>query len=436
MQETRYERLQESVFHERLENGLQVYILPKQGYRQTYAGFTTRYGSIDSEFIEPEGQTRIRVPDGIAHFLEHKMFEEEHGDVFMNFAKTGAQANAFTTFDSTTYLFSCTKALDDNLEILLDFVQHPYFTDENVEKEKGIIGQEIKMYEDNPSWRVYFQLLKAFYGTYPAAIDIAGTLDSIAAITKEDLYNCYRTFYHPSNMVLVVVGDVRPESVIQVVRANQDKKSYKPQSPIQRFYPTLPEYPDQDMTESRLAIAQPRVLFGFKERRVDSDPDHRQQREAAMELWMDALFGRSSDLYQALIDEGLADQGFSTEYELTRLYGHSVFGGNSNKPRELIERVKGALQEFARAGVPEADFERSKRKAMGRFLSLLDSPQGIASVFTAQKLRDMDILASLDALTHLRLDDLNAVLRNHVDDTQFAASIVWPEEKLEGASSD
>lgn len=436
MQETRYERLQETVFHEQLENGLQVYIMPKPEYRQTYASFTTRYGSIDSEFVEPDRQTRIHVPDGIAHFLEHKMFEEEHGDVFMDFAKTGAQANAFTTFDSTTYLFSCTTALDDNLGILLDFVQHPYFTEENVEKEKGIIGQEIKMYEDNPSWRVYFQLLQAFYGTYPAAVDIAGTIDSITAITKEDLYNCYRTFYHPSNMMLVVVGDVDAESILQVVRANQSSKSYKPQAAIQRFYPPLPEYPSKALAESRLAIAQPRVLFGFKERHVDSDPERRQLREAAMELGLDALLGHSSDLYQALIDEGLTDQGFSTEYELTRLYGHSVFGGNSKKPEELIERVKAALQEFAQSGVLESDFERSKRKAMGRFLSLLDSPQGIANVFTAQKLRGMDILASLDALTQLRLDDLNAILRNHIDDTQFAASIVWPEESAAGAPID
>ncbi|MHB1630141.1 MAG: EF-P 5-aminopentanol modification-associated protein YfmH [Bacilli bacterium] len=436
MRETRYERLQETIFHERLENGLRVYIMPKHGYRQTYASFTTRYGSIDSEFTEPAEQTRRRVPDGIAHFLEHKMFEEEHGDVFMDFARTGAQANAFTTFDSTTYLFSCTTALEDNLDILLNFVQHPYFTDENVEKEKGIIGQEIKMYEDNPNWRVYFQLLQAFYGAYPAAVDIAGTIHSIAAITKEDLYHCYRTFYHPSNMILVVVGDVDPESVVQVVRANQESKSYEPQAAIQRFYPPLPEYPGKDLAESRLAIAQPRVLFGFKERRVDSDPERRQRREAAMELWLDALLGHSSDLYQALIDDGLTDQGFSTEYELTRLYGHSVFGGNSKQPRELVDRVRGALREFAQTGVSETDFERSKRKAIGRFLALLDSPQGIANVFTAQKLRDMDILAALDALTQLELDDLNAILREHVDDTQFAASIVWPEESKAGAASD
>ncbi|PWI58945.1 EF-P 5-aminopentanol modification-associated protein YfmH [Sulfoacidibacillus thermotolerans] len=428
MKKQQYQRLNETIYEETLDNGLQVFVLPKKGFRQTYVNFTTRYGSIDSEFIVPRRQERIKVPDGIAHFLEHKMFEEEHGDVFMEFAKTGASANAFTTFDTTTYLFSSTVEVERNLEILLNFVQNPYFTDENVEKEKGIIGQEIKMYEDNPNWRVYFGLLQGLYGDYPVAIDIAGTIDSIAKITKETLYDCYYTFYHPSNMALFVVGDVDPARILHLVQANQSAKGYEAQAPIERFYPELPKQIARKRTESTLDISQPRVLFGFREQHIEPKPTARQKREAAMEVWMDCLFGRSSQHYQKLIDDGLTDQGFGSEYELTHLYGHSIFGGNSKRPEELILRVQNLLLEYADKGIDEADFLRSKKKAIGRFMALLDSPQGIANVYVSQKLRGLDVLTSLDVLQNLDLHDVNQTLREHVVDNTMAISLISPEK--------
>ncbi len=422
-----YKRLNETVYEETLDNGLQVFILPKPGFRQTYANFTTRYGSIDSEFTVPNRKERIKVPDGIAHFLEHKMFEEEQGDVFIEFAKTGASANAFTTFDTTTYLFSSTTEIEKNLEILLNFVQNPYFTDENVEKEKGIIGQEIKMYEDNPNWQVYFGLLQGLYGEFPVAIDIAGTVESIAKITKETLYDCYHTFYHPSNMTLFVVGEVDPDAILRLVAANQTTKQYELQAPIERFYPPLSHGIQRELTEYHLDISQPRVLFGYREKIIEPSAVDRQKREAAVEVWMDCLFGRSSKHYQKLIDDGLTDQGFGSEYELTYLYGHSIFGGNSKQPLELVRQVKSLLAQFADQGIDLGDFERSKKKAIGRFMSLLDSPQGIANVFTSQKLRGVDVLTSLDILQDLEISDVNQVLRDHVVGNELAMSIVWPE---------
>lgn len=213
METIRYDALQETLYRETMENGLQVYVLPKPGFQKTYATFSTKYGSIDNHF-RVEGQEDIAVPDGIAHFLEHKMFEEPEGDIFATFASQGASANAFTSFDQTVYLFSATENIPANLETLVNFVQHPYFTDQNVEKEKGIIGQEIGMYRDNPDWRVYFGLIEAMYKVHPVHIDIAGTVESIGTITKETLYTCYNAFYHPSNMLLFVVGGSIPKKCL------------------------------------------------------------------------------------------------------------------------------------------------------------------------------------------------------------------------------
>lgn len=426
MREIEYKQLAETLYEQELDNGLRVFILPKPSFRQTYACFTTRYGSIDREFIVPGETTMRTVPDGIAHFLEHKMFEEEHGDVFMDFARYGAQANAFTTFDATTYLFSCTSYVDENLTTLLDFVQHPYFTDENVEKEKGIIGQEIRMYEDNPNWRVYFGLLQAMYEQHPAGIDIAGTVESIAQITKEDLYDCYHTFYHPSNMVIFIVGPVSPQHVMDLVVKNQEKKNYQKQLPIVRHLPDLPSLPTHPHIKANLAVSQPRTLFGYREIAITQDPLARQKHEAAMEIWMDCLLGKSSTLYQNVIDEGLADAGFSMDYELTAWYGHSMIGGNSNDPEKLRERVKKVLEETSVHGVDPRDFLRTKKKAMGRFLGLLDSPQGIANVYASQRLRGVDLFDSLKILEDISLQEVNEAMRKHVIEQQFCVSEVWP----------
>lgn len=427
MREIRYEALGETLYTDVLDNGLTLYVLPKPAFRQTYACFTTRYGSIDNDFVVP-GQGPLRhVPDGIAHFLEHKMFEEEHGDIFLDFAKNGAQTNAFTTFDSTTYLFSSTDRVLESLSILIDFVQRPYFTDENVEKEKGIIAQEIRMYDDNPFWQVFKGLLQAMYGVHPLAIDIAGTVDSIYQITKEDLYDCHRTFYHPGNMVLFVVGSVQPDVIYNHVQANQAAKAYQPQETIVRKVPPIPERPAQAVRDMRLAVSQPRTLFGFKETTVPASGELRQRHETAMEIALDGLLGRGADLYYALMDEDLADAGFGASYELTAHYGHTMMGGNSNHPEQLAERVKSALQEAARTGLDKSVFERTKRKAIGRFLSLMDSPQGIANIYTQQMLRGIDVLTTLEVLRTMTVEEVNDALRSHVREEQFAVSIVRPQ---------
>lgn len=266
MKQLKYDSLKETMYHEQLPNGLDVYILPKEGFQKTYATFATKYGSIDNHFkIEGNGEP-IKVPDGIAHFLEHKMFEEPTGDIFATFASQGASANAFTSFERTAYLFSATQNIKENLTTLINFVQSPYFTDENVEKEKGIIGQEIKMYQDNPDWRSYFGLIEALYSLHPIHIDIAGTIDSIAQISKETLYECYNTFYHPSNMLLFVVGGVEPQEIMQLVKDNQASKTFAKQGEILRYFPEEPYKVAEQRKEIRLPVSLPKCLFGFKEK--------------------------------------------------------------------------------------------------------------------------------------------------------------------------
>lgn len=226
MNKTEYEQINETLYHEVLPNGLTVYLLPKNDYHKTYGLFSTNYGSIDNEFIPYGEKEKVKVPDGIAHFLEHKLFEKEDGDVFQLFGKQGASANAFTSFTKTSYLFSTTDQVEKNLTTLIDFVQAPYFTEETVNKEKGIIGQEIQMYEDDPNWRMFFGILNNLYPTHPLHIDIAGTVESIDKITAQDLYTCYRTFYQPSNMVLFVVGKMEPEKLMKLIRENQEAKKF------------------------------------------------------------------------------------------------------------------------------------------------------------------------------------------------------------------
>src|SRR3954454_10802446 len=234
MEKITFDQLQEELFHEKLSNGLNDYILPKKGFNKTFATFTTKYGSIDNTFVPLGKEEYAKVPDGIAHFLEHKLFEKEDGDVFQQFSKQGALANAFTSFTRTAYLFSSTSNVEQNLETLMNFVQEPYFSEKTVEKEKGIIGQEITMYDDNPDWRLYFGLIQNMYQNHPVSIDIAGTVESISHITKELLYECYGTFYHPSNMLLFIVGPVDAGEVTKQIKENQSKKNFNRISAIKR----------------------------------------------------------------------------------------------------------------------------------------------------------------------------------------------------------
>ncbi|WP_127592475.1 EF-P 5-aminopentanol modification-associated protein YfmH [Paenibacillus lautus] len=423
MESIHYDNLQETLYYEVMDNGLHVYVLPKPGFQKTYATFATKYGSVDNHF-KVEGESETRVPDGIAHFLEHKMFEEPEGDIFAKFASNGASANAFTSFDQTVYLFSATENIHENLETLINFVQNPYFTDQNVEKEKGIIGQEINMYQDNPDWRVYFGLIEAMYKVHPVHIDIAGTVESIGTITKEDLYTCYNAFYHPSNMLLFVVGGVDPEETMNLIRSNQAGKSYEKQGSIERIFDPEPQGVEEKRRESRLAVSLPKCLFGFKEKQVGLTAEEQLRRDLTTKLMMDLLFGSSTELYQQLYDEDLISDSFGHEYNSSPQYAFSAVGGDTKDPDQLLARIRTEVDELKGTGFQASDFERARKKKMGGYLRMLNSPENIAHEFTRYQFRGADFFKVLPVYESITLEDVNRRLQEHVDWEQLAVSIV------------
>ncbi|TJY43126.1 insulinase family protein [Cohnella pontilimi] len=423
MEKMDYPKLQETVWHEKLENGLEVFVLPKSGFTKTYAAFTTRFGSVDNRF-RPPGGDEMKVPDGIAHFLEHKMFEEPEGDVFSRFAAQGASANAFTSFDRTVYLFSATRQIPENLTTLLDFVQNPYFTDENVEKEKGIIIQEIDMYRDNPDWRVYFGLIEALYQDHPVHIDIAGTAKSVRSITKEMLYDCYNTFYHPSNMTLFVVGGVEPEPTFELIRQNQAGKSFPQGGDIRRTVAEEPPQVKDKKRDIRLPVSLPKCLFGFKEPQGTAQGEAGIRQELATKLALETILGPSSPLYQKLYDDNLISDNFGYEFNTGPGFAFSIIGGETANPEELMERVTAALYDTAAKGIDSDVFERTRRKRIGGFLRMLNSPESIANEFTRYRHRGGDLFRVVQYYESLTVDELNELLKSHVSPDRLAACIV------------
>lgn len=418
-----FDQLDETLYHEELANGLDVYVLPKKGFNKTYATFTTRYGSIDNHFVSIDGKT-IKVPDGIAHFLEHKLFEEEEGDIFSQFSRYGAQANAFTSFNMTSYLFSCTDHVKQNLITLLNFVQNPYFTDQSVEKEKGIIEQEIRMYQDNPDWRVYFGLIQAMYHHLPVKIDIAGTVESIYQITKELLYTCYHTFYHPSNMLLFVVGAVNPEEIIRLVRENQAEKSFSEAPEIKRFFEKEPTSVFQQIHEVDLEVDTPKILMGFKEHVVGVQGAAMLKQELSTEILLDMLVGPTSDVYEQLMEQGLIDDSFSSDYNIEKQYGFSMIGGNSTEPERLMERIIDVFKQARQNGLDQEEFERMRKQKIGHFLKALNSPEFIATQFTRYKFNEINLFDVVPMLEALRFEDIMHRLEEHFRDESFAVCIV------------
>ncbi|MFD1990860.1 EF-P 5-aminopentanol modification-associated protein YfmH [Paenibacillus nicotianae] len=424
MESIRYDRLQETLYFETMDNGLQVYVLPKEGFQKTYATFATKYGSVDNHF-QVEGQEEVKVPDGIAHFLEHKMFEEPDGvDVFSKFSVKGASANAFTSFEQTVYLFSATEQIEDNLETLLNYVQNPYFTKENVDKEKGIIGQEIQMYQDNADWRVYYGLLEAMYQKNPLRIDIAGTIESISTITKDTLYECYNTFYHPSNMMLFVVGGVDPATVMEQVRSNQQAKDYQPQGSISRFFEEEPVAVGEPWHEVRLPVSEPKCLLGLKEVENGLTGEALQRRTLTTKLMLDLLLGNSTQLYQTLYDEELISDDFGSDYSSTTEYGYSMMGGDTRDPKLLVQRLQEEINKVIATGFSQDAFDRALRKKIGGYLRMLNSPESIAHEFTRNRFRDSDFFDILPIYESLTVEDVNARLREHMNWDQLAVSVV------------
>ncbi|MDX5665591.1 EF-P 5-aminopentanol modification-associated protein YfmH, partial [Clostridioides difficile] len=404
--------LKEEVYYEKLQNGLDVYFMPKRGFMKKYAILATNYGSNDLEFVPIGEDKKIRVNEGIAHFLEHKMFEQpDGGDAFDKFSKLGVNANAFTNFTMTAYLFSATENFYESLEHLIDYVQTPYFTDENVEKEKGIIAQEIKMYNDDPDWNVYFNCLKAMYVNYPARIDIAGTVDSIYKITKEELYKCYNTFYNPGNMALFVVGDLDVEKVIDVTKKSNNYKVDKLSKSIERFYPEEPEGVKEKEVIEKFPISMPMFNIGFKDSNVGLKGKELLRKEIVTDILVGMLFKKGSKLYEDLYMQGLINENFGAGFSSQVDYAFSIIAGDSKEPKKVKEIILDYIEKSKKEGLSKEEFERTKKKKIGSFIKCFDSINFIGNSFISYVFKDINILDYLDIIKDITFEEVEERLK-------------------------
>lgn len=407
------------------ESGLRVYVFPKKGFSKYYAIYGTEYGSLNRTFTVPGENEEITVPDGIAHYLEHKMFEEEDGsDAFEKFAVTGASSNAYTSFDITAYLFSCTDRFYENLDILLEFVNHPHFTAENVAKEQGIIGQEIKMYDDEPEWCVFFNSLKAMFHNNPVKIDIAGTVESISHITPEILYKCYNTFYNPANMLLVLVGDIDINEAMKYV----DKHILSERNLGRVKCTEVPEPRERvrEYIEQKLSVSQPMFRAAFKDNQPYMTGEALLKKEIETEIILEAVFGRSSDFYLDLYERGLIDSTFGTETDIEHEYGFSLIGGESSSPDEVYAEIKGTLDKCISSGIDSAAIQRAKKVLISRDISLFNNVESMGNTFIRQLKNNQNPLGYKKVVESVTYDDIARRLRDHFDTSNCVLSVVRP----------
>ena len=426
MKVIKYPTLKETLYFEEMPNGLKVYLLPKVGFSKTYGLFSTRFGSVDTTFVPLHEQDMIKVPDGIAHFLEHKMFEMEDGDASEAFAKLGASTNAFTSSSRTAYLFSTTSHEKECMELLLDFVQDIYLTDENVEKEKGIINQEIGMYDDDPDWRCYFGSIQNLYQHHPVKIDIAGTVETVASIDKATLEKCYHTFYHPSQMMLFVVGHINPDEIMKLIQDNQQQKHFSKENPIQRAVVNEPLDIAQKEAVLHMDVTMPKIIVSMKINTILTKPQERLKRELAMNLFLDIFFAKSSSLYDEWLNEELINDSFSAQFTQERDYCFLQIGGDTLYPEQLKEKILYFIEHIHEYDIHQEDFLRLKKKTMGIMISLFNSPESIANMFSRYYFEGIMIFDLIDCLNALTMDDLMS-LRDLFDEHYATSFTILPQ---------
>lgn len=413
--------LQDSYFETVHKSGLKILVYPKPGYSTAYAIFGTNYGSVDT-FIKRAGEPATEIPPGTAHFLEHKLFESEELDAFERFAKTGASANAYTSFDKTCYLFTCASNFKENLGILLDFVQNPYFTEQTVQKEQGIIGQEIRMYQDEPSWQVLFNLLRMLYQKHPVKIDIAGTVESIAEINAKTLYDCYNNFYNLSNMVLAVAGNTTVEEVLEVA-----DKFLKDSEPIQveRADFGEPNAINASYNEEKLEVSQPLFALGFKE---PTDRELTLKDKILTSIVLEYIAGDTSPLYERLFDEGLINTGFSSEYFNGPGYRAIIFSGESRDPQAVAAAIKNEIAKVKSNGIATEDFERIRRMHYGRAVMEYNDVDGLANELVASQFEGYHLFDEIDIYKTITKEEADKRLAEELCDEFAALSVILPKE--------
>ena len=418
-------KIKEKAYYEKLENGLNVIIIPKANTNKKYIIWGTNFGSIDNRFIMPGTNEEVFIPDGVAHFLEHKMFEQRSGvnslDALMSL---GLDANAYTTNDHTAYLFECSNSkFYEGLDEFMDYVQNPYYTDENVEKEKGIIGQEIMMYDDDPGFQVYLNAMDCLYHNCPVKLDIAGTIESIAPIDPDVLYKCYNTFYHPSNMTLVVCGDFNPEDLLEEIKKRLIPKEN--QGEIKRIYPDEPDTINKKYKEVNMEVSLPLFMIGFKD--ALPIPEDIVEKHIAIQIILNMLLGKSSDLYKKLYDSGDLISEPDFDYEFSKQYSHVLISGQSKNPNKILEEVIKAIKEYKENGLNAEHFDRIKRKLYGDYVTEYNSVADIARMFLADTFKGINTFDYIEKFEHVTKEYAEQVLKDVFNEDKMVLSVIKSE---------
>lgn len=399
-------------------SGLKIFVMEKPDYSGAFAMFGTKYGSVDTCFRIRGEESYTKVPEGIAHFLEHKLFESEELDAFQRFAKTGASANAFTSFDRTCYLFQCADNWQENLEILLDFVKAPYFTEETVQKEQGIIGQEIRMYQDDPDWQVLFNLLRGMYHENPVRIDIAGTIESIAEINADLLYSCYRTFYNNSNMALAVAGNVKKDEVIAIA-----DRILKKEEPV-FFEQIIPEEKQEvatGYTEENLGVDMPKFAIGFK---VKAEAEDTARDNLLTNLALDILAGKVSPLYSSLLEKGLINSSFGKEYFTGRGFACLLISGESNNPEEVRDEIIAEINRIQADGISDEDFEISLKRMYGKDVFFFNDTDSLANNLIDSYFNGYGLFDTVELYKSVTKDEVEKVIKEKFDADKVCLSVI------------
>ena len=424
MQIIENDKIKEKLYIEKLSNGLTIMVLPKKT-RKKYIVWSANFGSIDNKFYAPGEKILTVVPDGIAHYLEHKLFEQENGKNSLDvLCSLGVDANAYTTNDHTAYLYECTENFDEALEEFMNYVQNPYFTDENVEKERGIIEQEIMMYDDYPDWALYMNAMKSMYKDNEINIDVAGTKETIAKINKEKLYKIYNSFYTPENMLMVLSGDFVPEEIIEKLKTMITMKPNSDET--KRVYNKEQEEIVQKYVEKEMNISIPTVLIAYKDNDLTSD---KIKKDIAIDILGTIIFGKSSKLFEKLYEEGKIFSEPSVNYEFSKTFAHILIQLQTNYVEEVLEETKKYLDNLKRNGILEEDFERAKRRVYGDLVKDYNDVADIATGFVNDYFKGINSFDYFEEFNIINKEYVEKVLKELFVESKKVISVVKPIEK-------
>lgn len=411
--------IKEKIYTEKLDNGMNIIIIPKHTTDKKYAIWGVNFGSTDNHFKINEEE--IQIPDGVAHFLEHKMFEQSNGTNSLDtLMALGLDANAYTTNNHTAYLFECNDHFFEGLDELMNYVQNPYFTDENVEKEKGIIAQEIKMYDDDPGWQLYMTILDCLYKNNPIKIDIAGTVESISKIDKETLYKCYNTFYSPENMTLVVCGNFNPEEILEEIknRITKGKQTEK----IERIYPQKEEVINKKYKEKTMNVSMPIFGIGFKD--IKGIGKDIVKKHIAIEIILNMLVGKSSEAYKKMYNDGILIEEPDSDYEFSEKYSHIIISGQSKEPDKVLEEIKLAVEKFIQNGLDNNHFERIKKKIYGDYVIEYNNIADISRMFLADSMKGICSFDYIEQYNTVTKEYAEQILREIFKEDNMAMAVI------------